>query len=157
MVKWVLIWGEANLENQLANKIEDYVLQFWLRKQNGKIYFNGYHFKNIFIKIQLIYTVPSISAVQQSDPVIHIRTFFFFILSFILFYPQEIGHSSLCCTVAPHCLLFLNVIVCTYQSQTPCPSHSLSPPPVVTTSLSMSMICFCSVNGIICAYFRFHI
>ena len=43
-------------------------------------------------------------------------------LSSIVFYPQQIGYSSLCCTVGLGCLLILNVTVCIYQ---PCPSHSL--------------------------------
>ena len=30
----------------------------------------------IFFKLELIYNVPSVSAVQQSDPVIHIYSFF---------------------------------------------------------------------------------
>ena len=38
---------------------------------------------------------------------------------------QETGQSSLCCTVGPHCLSNLNVIVGIYQPQTPHPSHSL--------------------------------
>ena len=41
---------------------------------------------------------------------------------------QEIGYSSLCCTVEPHCLSILNVIVCIYKPQTPPPAHFLSPP-----------------------------
>ena len=42
---------------------------------------------------------------------------------------QETGYSSLSCTVVrPHCLSILDVIVCTYQPQTPHPSHSLLSP-----------------------------
>ena len=39
--------------------------------------------------------------------------------------PQEIGYSSLCYAVGPHCLSMLSVIVCIYQPHTPCPSHFL--------------------------------
>ena len=38
---------------------------------------------------------------------------------------QEIGYSSWCWTVGPHCLSILKGIVCIYQPQTPHPSHSL--------------------------------
>ena len=37
---------------------------------------------------------------------------------------QETWYSSLCCTVGPHCLSILIVIVYIYQPQTPCPSHA---------------------------------
>ena len=40
---------------------------------------------------------------------------------------REIGYSSLCCTVGPHCLFILNIIVCIYQPQTPSPSHKPTP------------------------------
>ena len=39
------------------------------------------------------------------------------------------GYSSLCCTVGPHCLSILNVIVCIYSPQTPSPSLSNPLPP----------------------------
>ena len=32
---------------------------------------------------------------------------------------QETGYSSLCCTVGPHCLSILNVIICIYWPHTP--------------------------------------
>ena len=43
----------------------------------------------------------------------HTHTFFFYIL-FHHGLSQEIGYSSLCCTVGLDCLLILNVIVCIY-------------------------------------------
>ena len=55
-----------------------------------------------------------ISAVQQSDPVIHIHIYS---PSYIIFHhgpSQETGHSSLCYTVGPHCSSTLSVIVCIY-------------------------------------------
>ena len=73
----------------------------------------------IFIKVQMIYTVESISAVQQSVPVIlyiyiyiytHTHSFPPTILHHVL--SQEIGYGSLCYTVGPKCLLILNIIVC---------------------------------------------
>ena len=33
------------------------------------------YLKNFFIKVSLIYNFPSIPAVQQSDPIVHIHTF----------------------------------------------------------------------------------
>lgn len=33
----MLSFGEAYSENQLANRIEDCELQFWLSKQNGEV------------------------------------------------------------------------------------------------------------------------
>ena len=88
-----------------------------------------------------------ISAVQQSDEVIHIHTFF----SYILFHyvlSQEIGYSSLCYTVGPCCLSILNVIVCIYQPQTPSPSLSLPPPPWQPQVCSLCLwVCFFFVDG----------
>ena len=58
----------------------------------------------------LIYSVVPISAVQ-SDPVLHIgHSFSYTLFHHVLF--QEIGYSSLCCIVGPHCLSTLNAIVC---------------------------------------------
>ena len=50
------------------------------------------------IEVQLIYNVVPIRAVQQSDLVIHIYTFF---SHYGL--PWEVGGSSQCCTVGPCC------------------------------------------------------
>lgn len=60
-----------------------------------------------FFKVDLIYTVSSISVVQQS---------------------YLIKHSPLCCMVRPHCPSNPNVAVCTHQPQTLRPSHSLPTP-----------------------------
>ena len=68
-----------------------------------------------------------VSAVQQSDSVIHTYAFFFHIL-FHYGLSHDIEYSSLCYTVGPCCLSTLNVTVCIYQPQTPSPS--LSPPPL---------------------------
>ena len=67
-----------------------------------------------------------ISAVQKSDLVIHIYTFFFPILFHCGLF-HEIRYSSLCYTVGPCCLSILNVLVCIYQPQTRSPSLSLPP------------------------------
>ena len=48
-----------------------------------------YFFLN-FTRIQLFYTVVSISVVQHSDPVTHIHAYIFLILSFIMFYPKRL-------------------------------------------------------------------
>ena len=73
-----------------------------------------------------MYSVVPIFAVQQSYPVVHICTFPYIIFNHAL--SQEIGYSFLCCATEPHCLFILNVIVCIYESQTPCPSHLLPSP-----------------------------
>ena len=43
-------------------------------------------FKIYFIEVQLIYTVVLISAVQQSDSVIHMYTFFFILFSIMVYH-----------------------------------------------------------------------
>ena len=49
------------------------------------------HFFQILKKVlQLIYRVLLISAIQQSDPVIHKYTFFFLTLSSIMFHRKEL-------------------------------------------------------------------
>ena len=114
------------------------------------------------IEVQLIYNVVPICAVQQSDLVIHIYTFF---SHYGL--PWEVGCSSQCSTVGPRCSSILNVMVCIYQAQTPSPPHSLpclplatSPPgslprlPLATTGLFLCLwVCFCFVVRFICAIF----
>ena len=65
--------------------------------------------KSLFfiIRISLIDSVVLISAVQHSDPGIYS-------LLHTIPYPglsQEIGYSSLSCTVGPHCLSILSVIM----------------------------------------------
>ena len=93
-------------------------------------------------EVQLIYTVVPISAIQQSDSVLHIYTFFLNIL-FHYGLSQETGYSSLCYTVGPCHSSILNVIVYIYQPQTPTPSLSLPASPLATTSLiSMSVSLF---------------
>ena len=58
-----------------------------------------------FIEVKLNYNVVLITAVQQSDSVIHIYTFFFhYGLS------QDTEYSSLCYRVGPCCLSILYVI-----------------------------------------------
>ena len=57
----------------------------------------------------MIYSVvPVFAAVQHSDlSHTHIHSFSHIILHHVL--SKEIGYSSLCCTVGPHCLSILNV------------------------------------------------
>ena len=64
------------------------------------------------------------SKVTQSY--IYIHSFFHTIFHHVL--TQEIGHSSLCCTVGPYCFSVLKVIAHIYQPQTPSPSHSFPSP-----------------------------
>ena len=76
-----------------------------------------YLFIFIFIKVKLMYNVVPISAVKQSDPVIHMYILLL-IYSSIMFYHQEFGYNSLCYAVGPHCLSILYVIVHIYLPQT---------------------------------------
>ena len=106
-------------------------------------FFFCFHF--FFFEVQLIYNVVSISAVQQSDSVLYIQTFFFK-YSFPLWFIPEIGCSSLCYTDGPCCLSILNVRVCIYQPQIPSPSLSLPTPlgnhkSVLYVCESLSQIC----------------
>ena len=80
---------------------------------------------HFLIKVELIYNVAPISAVQQCDSVVHIETFFYVIFHYCL--SQETLYSSLCYIVGP-CLSILNIIVCLYQPQTPSPSLSVPHP-----------------------------
>ena len=68
------------------------------------------YLKNYFIEIELIYSV-LISAVQQSDSVICIYTFFFHIL-FLYDLLQDTEYDSLYCTVNLVALSILYIIVC---------------------------------------------
>ena len=71
----------------------------------------------------MFYSAVSIYAVQHSDLIIcmcvyiytHTHSFSHTIFHHVL--PQEIGYSSLCCRVGPHCLSILNVIVWLYQGE----------------------------------------
>ena len=68
-------------------------------------------------------------------------------------HPQETGYSFLCWTAGPLCLPVLSGIVCTYEPQTPPPSHSLLLPLgnhksllYVCESVSVSYIgCLCHI------------
>ena len=62
-----------NLVQSTGKSTQEFVITY--TGENGYIFFCI--LKLFFIKVQLIYNVLSISAVQQSDPVIHIYTFFF--------------------------------------------------------------------------------
>ena len=62
------------------------------------------------IEVQLAYNVVLLSAVQQSDSVIHI-----YILFYILFHyglSQDVEYSSLCSKVGPCCFSIFYIIVC---------------------------------------------
>ena len=88
------------------------------------------HLFSFYWSIVDLQCVP-ISAVQQSDSVWHIRTFFFQD-SFPLWFIPGDGYSSLCSTVGPCCLSILNVIVCLYQPQINHPFKNMPsalPPP----------------------------
>ena len=104
----------------------------------------------IFWLLFLEYSGESVSAVQHSDPVIHIHTVFFSYHLLSRSIPRD-GTYFPCCIVGSHCLSISNVIVCISQPQAPCPSQSFF---LATPSLlSMSTICFSFVDRIICAIF----
>ena len=59
------------------------------------------------------FTVLFISALQQSDSIIHVYKHFF---HFLFHYgsSQDIEHSSSCCTVGPCCSFILHIIACIF-------------------------------------------
>ena len=88
------------------------VLIYTLVTLSIKLPFFSYIFFNFFlVKVQLIYSVVLISAVQQSDSVIFVYTFFFNVL-FRYGLSQDIEYSFLCYTLGPCFLSILNVMVC---------------------------------------------
>ena len=89
--------------------------------------------------LELIYNVVPISAIQQRDPVIYIYTHSLFYIIFHDGLSQEIGYSSPCCGVGPHCPSILKVIVCIYEPQSPHPSHSLPAALAIASLFSMSV------------------
>ena len=64
----------------------------------------------------------------------------FLILSSIMFYNQDIGHSSLCYTAGPHCPSILNVIVCIYLTPNSQSAPPSSPSPLATPSLFVHLL-----------------
>ena len=120
-----------------------------------------------FLKVQLIYNVVPISAIQQSDLVIYTHThtqtyshiyvciyiythtFFFYVLLHHGL-SQETRYSSLFYTVGYCCSSFLNVIACIYKPQTSSPSHTL---PTSSGSFLCLWVCFCFLDRFICAKF----
>ena len=77
------------------------------------VVFNFFQQYLLIYKVLLMYNVVQISAVQQSDLVIHIYTFLFKrnILFSIMTYPWRLDTFP---CVGPCCLSILNVIVCIY-------------------------------------------
>ena len=59
-----------------------------------------------FFQVQLTYSVVIISAIQQSDSVIHIYIYILFHILFHYDLSQDIEYSSLCYTVGPCCLSY---------------------------------------------------
>ena len=70
-----------------------------------------------YIGLLLIYNV-LVSAIQQTESIMHIRASFFQIL-FPFRLLENIEQDSLCYTVGPCWLSILNIVVCICQSQTP--------------------------------------
>ena len=84
-----------------------------------------FSFLKIFIGEQLIYNVVLVSAVQQSESVIHIPISTLFQILFPYRSLQSIEQSSLCYTVGPYQSSILYIVVYICQSQSP----NLSLPP----------------------------
>ena len=76
-------------------------------------------FKFIFIGVQLIYNVVLVSAVQQSESVIHMHISTLFQILFPYRSLESIEQSFLCYTVGPYLLSILYIIVCICQSRSP--------------------------------------
>ena len=76
-----------------------------------------------FYGLWLLYNVILVCTVQQKKSVIHIHIVSLFTISFPLSWPQSIEQSSLCYTVCSHQLSILYMLVYTWQSQSPNPSH----------------------------------
>ena len=83
--------------------------------------------KLIFIGVWLIYNVVLVSAVQQSESVIHIHISTLFQILFPSRSLQSIEQSSLCYTVGSYWLSILHIVVCLCQSQSPSLSPSFPP------------------------------
>ena len=84
------------------------------------------YFKKFFVGVQLIFDVVLVSAVQQSESVIHTYISTLFQILFPYRPLQSIEQSSLCYTVGPYQLSILYLVVCICQSQSP----NLSLPPL---------------------------
>ena len=82
-----------------------------------------------FIKILLIYSVPSISSAQHSDPAIHIYIYVLFYLHYLTSYSNPRLYTVSCAVSRTPLLSLLNVIVWFYQPQTPHLSPSCPPAP----------------------------
>ena len=85
----------------------------------------------LFIKVQFIYNVSSISVVQKTD---------------------TISQRSLCCTVGVRCLSTLNVAIFIQTYELPI-NPPPSPAPGTTCLFSLAVICFHFIYRIICAIF----
>ena len=90
---------------------------------SAKMHFKSSLKPSFFKKVQLIYSVASISAIQHSGivtqsyiyicTVIYIKEYIYiFFFSYYLpsFPSQEIEYAFLCCTLGPHCLSILNEV-----------------------------------------------
>ena len=102
-------------------------------------------FKLSFIGVQLIYNVALVSAVQQSESVIHIHISTLFQILFPYRSLQSIEQSSLCYTIGSHQLSILYIVVYICQSKSPNSSHPPYPTLVsmclFSTSVSLLLSC----------------
>ena len=77
---------------------------FWLMLSSKCMFF----FKKI--EVQLAYNAVLLSAVQQSDSVIHLHILFYILRHYGL--SQDVEYSSLCSKVGPCCFSIFYIIVC---------------------------------------------
>ena len=116
------------------------------------------HLKNFFKnEVQLIYNVALISAIQQSDSVIHLYIFFFIFFSIVIYHGILIQFFVL----YNRALLFIHPIYNSLYLLTSI-SHSNPPPPPSPLGNHKSVPYDCeSVSilqiGSFVSYFRFHI
>ena len=113
---------------------------------------------NVLIKLQLIYNVPPISAVHQSDPKVNVGHILFLIFSSIMLYQKRLDIVHCDIQVVSHCFSILSAIVCISSPQNPTQSHSLSLQ--LSNHKSLLHVCesvFVLQIGSFVPYFSFHI
>ena len=100
-----------------------------LHSNKEKLYINFFIVLS-FIEVQLTYIVVIISAMQQSDSVIHIHTSILFQIIFLHRLSQNFGQSSLCYVHQVPIGQLFHIPQCAYASPKPWEGPSFPPPPV---------------------------
>ena len=104
-----------------------------------------------------MYNVVSISAVQHSDPVIHIHTFFFLIFSSLMFYPKRLDIVFLVLYSRTSLLIHSKCNSLHLPTPNPYPPHFFPPSPWQPQGWSSCLWVHCFVDGSSVPCFRFHI